>query len=603
MVLFGLVFALQTDIVHDARLSKPTDFDVSLRQITDFCADISKSSGVTLSVAKNLVDLKVDVYVDGKSTRETLDKVAKALNCDWVATENGYQLQMDAKNVNRERNFNRAEDDEELRWLKLTLRGRQYVSTFFPPTQERRKVGQGFFTAELRNKITGPYEKEYRAAEEAKDPGRMRSAYEKWATVESSLGDFMIGRVMSQFDKSALERFWKGDPFVASTDPAAQYKLFPSDIELYGTSSYFGEDGKTHEADYQSFSFFRFDPLANRIRMNMITYSITPGGYGANKGGGGFAYSSTSNPVSEGLKTLPFYVDLVPWMDQEATPKKFSQAIDKNTKEWKSPHLNHRRRLGDHLRWFHQATGIPVVAQADRSCTWYWIKLNRGFDSASQYVEAMMKDNELLAKEDNGYLVARNFRYWRHRRHEAPEALWAKFESISEDKPLTMQDFVKAAQAFREDQLLSQEIGYPLSGFDTGSVISSYDSLRLFGALAPDQQKLALDKGISISDVGSAQQQQMVDTVIKLILDSGTPSLELSKALITKGMAASQFGSLLFRIQLTEFPEQNFYSDELKEGGIVLEKQGMTKHAASHFAFNYSIGPKETVSQAMQIKK
>lgn len=606
VVLLGLVLAIQGSIASDSRLTNLVDFDANLRQITDFCAEVSASTGVSLTAEKGVQDLKVDVFVDGKPVGETLDKVAKALNCEWVPLKEGYRLEMSVPMTNRERNFNLAEDEDQLRLLKLMLWGRQYVSTFFPATQQQRRTGDQFFSVEQRRKIVDPYQKEYQDAEAAKDAIRTQNAYDKWSMVESSLNDFMIGRVLNQFDKVATENFWKGEPFVASTDPASQYKLFPSDFPLNVRSSYAGNDGKTYEADYQHYSFFRFDPVKSRMQMNMLTYAIMPEPFnsqGASKGGGGFTFSSTSNPISDRVKSLPFYKDLVPWMDAEATPKKFSQTIDKATKEWKSPYFNKRRRLGDHLRWLHKATNIPIVAQADRSCLYLWINFNRGFDTSSQYLQAMMKDNEMLAMEDKGYLVARNFRYWRHRRHEAPEAIWAQFESKDGTKTMNLQDFVRAAQLLREDQLFSQEIGSPLTGIENYTVLSSYHSLRLFGALTPSQQKMALSKGISFSELGTAQQGQMVDTLIKLIMDTGIPSLELCKALVRNGLTNSQFGDVRFRIQLTDNPEQDHYSDELKDGDTVLEPRGTKRYAVTVANFSYDIGPGQTVTQGIQFKK
>ena len=607
MISLGLAFVLQSSILSDARLAKSSDFDVSLRQIGEFVAKVSRDSGVDLSVSKNLLDLKVDVFVDGKPTGETLDKIAKVFNCDWVPTENGYRLEMEAKYVNRERNFNQAEDDEDLRQLKVMLWAREYVSNFFPPSNATRHTGDSYFTVEQRDKITGPFEKEYHDAEKASDKPRMRAAFEKWAWIENSLGDYMFGSITSQFDKNAYERFWRGDPFVASTFKGGQYRLSPSDVTLNGYLTYPGPDGKSIETPYEHCAFFRFDPIAGRIRMNMESYSIRPkefGGISTCKSGGGFAYSSTSNPISENLMVLPFYTDLKPWINQETTPLKFPQAIDKTTKEWPSPWTNQRRRLGEHLRWLHKATGIPIVAQADRSCTWNWIKLNRGFDNANQYVGALMNDTSALVQEDHGYLMARNPLYWRHRRHEAPETVWAQIEPKDSTVDATFNDFVNAAQLLREDQMFSREIGYPLTSFDIGTVGNGYDSLRLYAMLSPDQRAAAKkDSGIFISELGTAQQKQMEDTVIKLILESGTCSYDLAKTLVLNGVSAGQLQNLCLKLRITDFPVQNHYTDELKDGDTVLVKRGMTSYAVSHASFSYECGPKESVDQWIQFKK
>jgi hypothetical protein len=406
LVIFGLVTYLQAGILSDSRLSKPIDFDLSLRQITDFTSDVTRYSGVQFSVAKNVQDLKVDVFVDKRPLRETLDKVAKVLNCDWIPSGKGYRLEMDTKNFNRERNFLLAEIEEEKKQLQTKLWASEYIARIIPGTNGHLYSNSSEIR-EQENKIMEPFQKAVQAAYATGDLFRQMAADSQRTAIQENLRKFFLGRVFLQFDNHARERFWQGEPFVASTFKDSQYKLYESDMRETGTHSYVGSDGRSVEAEYQHCVFFRYDKLTGKLKVNQLLFIKAPAEFGGlNQQGQGSGRSrSTYFPISESLKKLPFYEDLVSWRDPEATSAKFIQSIDSSTPTWNAPWYAYRKRLGDHLRWFHKATQIPVVAQADRSGVYEWIKLNRGISTATEYLRQLANKANVFTKEDQGFLT------------------------------------------------------------------------------------------------------------------------------------------------------------------------------------------------------
>ena len=236
MVLLGLVISLQGGVLSDARLTAPKDFDVSLSQITDFCSDVSLSSGVKFSVAKNIQDLKVDVFVDGRPLGETIDKVAKVLDCQWVPVEKGYRLEMDVPTANRERNFVKAEDDLRLEDLKLKLWGCQYVASKLPYSNEadsirplsgsqdshvltRKEIDDQLMAAfrarqqkqqEFMARITKEFDDELKAAVIAKDETRTSEAVRRISALNFGYRESSLGRVLLQLSTGETEDFWKG---------------------------------------------------------------------------------------------------------------------------------------------------------------------------------------------------------------------------------------------------------------------------------------------------------------------------------------------------------------------------------------------------------
>ncbi len=608
MVLLGLVIGFQSGVLSDTRLAKPVDFDVSLRQITDFCAEVSSSSGVKFSVDKKVQDLKVDVFVDKRPLAETMDKVAKVLNCDWVPVEKGYRLEMDVKNINRERNFVQAEVDEEKKQLQTKMWAYEYIAknTIASNSPHYSNSPEHF---EYERRILEPFQTAVREAYATNDLAKQKDADIKRSAVEEGLRNFYFGRVLLKFDKNTFAKFWNGEPFVASTFPTSQYKLYESDMRNTGVHSYAMRDGTTVQAKSQFFLFFRYDYATGKIKANQHTYVTAPAEWGGEtslgqRNGGGFKYRTTANYVPESMLKMPFYEDLKSWNIPELTPAKFTQTVNNKIPTWESPWVCQRRRLGEHLRWFHMATNIPVVAQADRSCIYYWVKLDRGLPTATEYLNQLMVQGKVFAKEDSGFLMARSFRYWTNRQHEAPEAIWKTFEPIGRAVEPTLDEAAKVAVTLREDQIVSQEMEYPLSRFDLWKVENSYDSLRLYGSLSKAQRTTAqsLD-GVRFGDLDSNQQQMLKTCVTKLIMESGSCSYELAKSLVTNGNTNERLRELRFKIKVTPNIRTNTAGSDLTDGEEVIVKFKSENYVATATEFRFEFSDNEIVSQSINIRQ
>jgi hypothetical protein len=609
MVLFGLLVAFQSGLLSDARLVKPTDFDVSLRQITDFCSEVTTASGVQLSVAKNVQDLKVDVFVEKRPLAETLDKVAKVLNCEWVPVEKGYRLEMDIPTMNHERNFNRAEDEEDRRVVEQKLWAFEYVAQRIPPSNTMTDMGGEPVSQEARMAITAPYRKAYADSYVTKDLRKIAEAGEALQVISDAvdrLENVAIGRVLMQMDKPAKEQFWKGSPVMAATIQGNDYKLWPSDMANRMQISYPSPDGVRRFADQFLFQFMAFDPIRGTLDVNNCQYAIMPkefgGGAGTSRSNGPFAWSSSSVPIGEALKKLPFYQNLLPWMDFESVSSKFGQAINTKTPEWPSPWFGGRRRLGEHLRWFHLASGIPIVAQADRSCVYYWPKLQRSYAIASIYIKELTDNFGTYCKEDNGFFLARNYRYWSHRRHEVSEPLWQKLEPKHKLKSMGLKECLDFALNLREDQMHTKDIRYPLCKVDLGKVLEGYDMLRFYAGLSTAQRQQALqESGLGTESMSAFQVQEMNDLVKKLAFKSGSLSFEMAKYLFTSGVDVNVARQMRLRLVEDKNYRHGTYLDELKDGDEVLEKGGQVHLIGTQLRFNFVLGEDQTLGQSISV--
>ncbi|MBS1727021.1 MAG: hypothetical protein JST51_09905 [Armatimonadetes bacterium] len=610
-MVLALTVLLQTTLLTDNRLAAKSDFDDSLTQITDFCAQATQQSGVTLKVDSHIADLKVDVFVENRPLRETLDKVAKALNCVWTPSEAGYRLEMDIPTTNRERNFIKAEEDEDRQMILAALNIYQKCAKATPTSNETVPLGMGMMSAEDRNRLLNPYQKAYEDAQKGTDAAATQRAYDDYAAMSAAAGNpqtTAIGRILLQMDRSAMDRFWKGEPVAASTFPGSQYKLYRSDSTTLINASFIGADGQQHRVEQDLFDIIRYDPASGMLRCSMNVYAAYPkefgGGASSAKMSGPFSGSSSNLPIADFLKKMPFYQDLEPWMDQDAVEKGFPQSIDTKTKSWPSPWSNHRRRLGDHLRWFHLATGIPVVAQANRSCLWNWINLERGYKTAGEYLKAMMADSDTYCRADDGYVVARNFRFWSHRAYEAPESVWRRIEDHDAKVPMTFDEAVKIAGLLRRDQMGNEFIGYPVNTVGVDRVLTGYDSLKFYASLSKSQRDAARDKGgLSADMLDPVQIQLMQSTVLNLIVENGSCSYEMAKALIARGLEPTTLRQMTFKVTETEHKDYVDYQDEIKDGDAVVSARSQEKRPATQISFTFALGEKETVGQFLTLFK
>ncbi len=570
MVLLGLVFAIQGNLLTDTRLAKVVDFDASLRQITDFCSESAQISGVDLTVAKDVQDLKVDVFVDDRPLGETLDKVAKVLNCEWVPAGKGYRLEMSVPFKNRERNFNLAEDAENRHIVETKLWACEFFANMIPGSNKQIGYRQDLISSADRNAIIAPYEKAFRdalAGKNADEISETRLKYSAISEAAGSLDHVNIGHVMLQMNKSAREAFWQGEPMMAASFPGNGYKVWPSDF-FSRTNTIYSNGQLVTDGESNYFDFLHFNPMTGNLDTRIYSYFSSKGPYGNSQSGssssGPFGGSSSSHPVSLKLKKMPFYQDLLPWLKITETPAKFSQAINQDTEEWLSPWFGGRRRLGEHLRWLHRASGIPIVAQADRSCLYNWIALKRPYKTASEYLKGLMDESEVYCQEDHGYLVARNFRFWTHRRHEAPEAVWQKLAPAKDDGPMDLNRYAAYALALREDQTQSVDLGYPLCEIDLARVAHSYQMLRFYGMLNDDQRKTARQEaGLGAESLTDTQRSEMNSLLKTVIFTDGFCSVGMAKYLFTNGLMSSDLQQMRLHLQESGFQQNtNHVYDE-----------------------------------------
>lgn len=215
-----------------------------------------------------------------------------------------------------------------------------------------------------------------------------------------------------------------------------------------------------------------------------------------------------------------------------------------------------------------------------------------------------MEQSDVFAREENGFLLSRNFRYWNHRQHEAPEVIWESFEPKEPKVKLTLDELAIVALKLREDQIVSEEMSYPLSRFDLTWVERSYDSLRFYGALSKTQRASAnTPDGIRLGDLDSNQQQLLKTSVTNLIMESGFCSHELAKSLVTNGKIDERLRELRFKIKIKPNVHTNTSGSDLTDGEETLVKFVPENYIATASEFRFEFSEKEVVTQSIDFRQ
>ncbi len=214
-----------------------------------------------------------------------------------------------------------------------------------------------------------------------------------------------------------------------------------------------------------------------------------------------------------------------------------------------------------------------------------------------------MEESQCLAKEDNGFLLARNFGFWSRRKNEVPESVWNKIEQAEVGQFPTLDQVLIIARTFGEDQLANGETNYPVSRANLTKVNDCLDSLKLFATLSPNQQELAArEEGIGLSDLGGNQRDQFLSTVLKVILERHGCTYELAKGLALNGLGLDQLRG--FRI-VVKWKDRvsNYAFVDTPTGKKLVEKPTNEETQRRTLWFTFSLSKQEGLTQYIDLKK
>jgi hypothetical protein len=619
MLLHATLILFQTSIITDSRFDAKQSFDESLLPVTEFCQKVSAKSGVSLRVAKNASDLKLDLFLKDQPLNLILDAVAKALNCEWVPDpENkGYKLEEPAVQVNRERNFVDAIDSVKREKALRTLWAQQYLAANMAPAP----LGQNPESQRWARyyEAVKPFRDEYQRKFNSMSDAERQEYNEKLSALnEAQDQPLYVGRILNNFSKAEMKAFWTGTIFSGSDQPNALYRILSNDYLGRSTffSSYQNTQGEFVNEVPETYFMFRWDTDSSSIQAVQIPwFPPTPNrssfySPATSSMFGSEFYTTTSDFLNESTKKMPFYQDLLPWLDQEKTPLAFTQLKKNKVPVWESPWRGPRRRLGEHLRWFHLTFEVPVVALADRSCTYNITSLNRGHNSATEYVADYMKAGEAFCKKEGVFLVARTGQFWEHRRHEAPESVWRRIEERLKQKKQTLRDTLWLTTQLNANQVGSYAMEYPLIPFKLWISRRNYNILRFLSTLSLNSIDAAMNvQGVSLDTVDP---NYVLQTIRETAFLGGTVSRDLLQVLSKRGVSSADLRGLRLWIKSedsqysesgTDLTEYQGYDQDGTPKSVLLKKDEVLQSSVNSFVFKIGWDDKRYVSHGLLLPK
>jgi hypothetical protein len=551
LFLVGLL-ASQTGLSGVPQLQAGKDFDVELGSLPVFLKSLSKEVGIELYNGTTLNDIKIDVFVKNQPLHKTLTNLADALDAEWISDAGGFRLSRPSERNTVEQRYVEAEEKLAMQKLDHEIAVYRRIGQLVPASDKFRfETVNGFPDRSKAFQEWRPQfdlaEKQYQAAinksTSVNDLAALKVERDALYKVVTNSADLITTRLLTQMSDADINVLKAGEPYAISNLPQSKFRFSLGDDPMQ--MRFNGPDGKPMEP--RILTLIRVDPF------NLDLSSRT------------FSYSDSSTGTSgRGRKDIPF--ELVPtelkghpfiqannaWSQAKQFPELLAGPIsDSKLTEGPQKWWVKGYRLGDHLRWFHEATGIPVVAMSDRVMTKIY-SLNVTAKTQGEHLKSLVERVNGYARVDDGFLKVRNGSFWRHRRLEVPEAVYAPIEAASKKRELNLEDYAnfstgitlqQAVRLLGEQGILKQFSGRPLTGIV---------ALKLYGSLSRSQSSLANQpNGLSYSSLGPEQRKYFQNAIISALFYSGNSSEVFIKTLVTNGMNEAELSKMSLRMTKT----------------------------------------------------
>lgn len=563
----------QDSISSDLRLNKITTLDESLAPIETFLTTASSASDVTLSAAPSIKNLKVDVFVDNKPLGETLAKIAETLDLEWARTADGYLLQENAQAANALRVYLSAEDRLADKQLNHRIATYIEVARLVPPSNKPMAFADRM--PEYKSELT----KAKRALEDAvlrqaTDQEIERLTIHRDALIDICSGTphLQLGRLYSQMSGRDIESYKNGLPYIAANNANAQFVLSNGDVPSNLRSSknviFTFVDADTKQIGTKAFGYSQSSRLI------------------AVKPAGRYPFES----IPQELKGTDFAASLSGWDQRTKLAASLNTSLDAiggKKAEFTSPWFGKRFRLGDHLRWFHKTTGLPVIALADRT-THPFMKLNRASKTQGEYLESLLKPNKGFARKSGDFLLVRDGNYWRKALNEIPETTYALVENQKDNPVIESMVAFAARLNTLQATLVGDQEGFVVK-FNRFNLTDSVPALQFVSKLSSQQIDTAkTNKGLSFENLNSAQRKLFANAILRGIADQGFVTPQLVDYFGVNGYQHQSLDKMSFHLSQMEMKivrDAYFVLDESEQVESLPSTSAMRN--TTHFEFGY----------------
>ena len=572
-----------SSIVSHPKLQGKLGVEFVLSPVPEALKTLSEKTGIELKVIGPMFDLKLDIYAENEPIGVVLEKIAETLGGEWESNKTGFVLTQSATKQNNERFYLQLEEDYARRNADFEIDVCRRIAQLIPPSDQLRidPSTLAFWKEQKLNGIAGGGDTNFfedfipardnarREVEGALKQGQsldqvrhLRIELEALTRIAKGDPPLIKSRLISKMTAKELDSYRSGVPFACSTEGKSRFKISPGD--QVGSFVVY-KQGEPQPA--KAYGLTQIVP--DTFELAYVEYTYGEGSSGIS---GGANKTAPVRGIPVELESHPFIKDLRTWEQNTAVQSLFLEPLKPdNAKPTASPYYVKGFRFGDHLRWLHKASGLPVVVMSDRRIH-PWAKVERQFRTAGDYLAAIEKVGGGHFRRSSNFLLARNGQFWRNRKNEIPESWYARLESRQKSDYLA---YCRAAVPLTRIQgmLLASRQGF-LTRFDPTPYQGSMLALKMVGVLTDTQLAQALRPGgLSINDMSLSQRQQVQSTIIQSVLNGTFVQPEFLVEIIDRALDPKVYEGVSFSIIPNSKSSMMVGATRLEDGETEIQPQ------------------------------
>ena len=477
----------------------PVDLRLKIVPLGEAVAALAGLGDLHLAVDPKVADRTITLLLRRADAREAMARIADVMRLRWEADGRTLRLTTDPAIEAATRAQTEAERAEGQREAEASLRG-WAAETPADPTRVARSLRGGMDVLTARRLGDAGFAEAVRAFRQA-------SREASWA-----------GLGLRTLDAEGWRRLLAGDVLRFGTGDQPEARRLP-DAALSHTP-FLGED---LSRVFRITGTLGFRAESGALRVGTRVYFLDSHGRPPkddSAGGGGKTFTMTPDPLLDPPRT-PFAAETAAWSQGAPTGAGAAIRTRSDTPErpldWafqapslSAPRLTYPLSASDRLEWLHDATGVDVVAQADRRAA---LVGTRRFDGTiAEFVRKWRRD-ESPGATDAFRLVGRTLMF-------RPAASGTRMEEPSESvlrdferKPPVLEDWADLAARLTEAQARDLAEGRMLLR-RAATPLWQAGRLRFWSVLTLAQRTRARGPGLVAEDLAPSQRRAYVDLAI-----------------------------------------------------------------------------------------
>ncbi|GIV14802.1 MAG: hypothetical protein KatS3mg022_0237 [Armatimonadota bacterium] len=462
---FALLLQAQAnDLQTDPRLHKTVNLQLPDALLEEVTAELSKQTGVPLTVDRTLNEEKATLFVKDKPAWQVLEKLTALLDIRCEKNGGGYHLSADPVAIRKEQ--------DTLQWEQVALR--REVERMLREWSQATHQDYLAIVAKLR-----AMEEEAKQLEKEKPLG--------WQERRDALGRkiyplqqvsrvhcYLAGWCYQRLPASAWKPFWDGEVLWFSTPGNLNALPLPADALRWVSLL-------SPEAE-----FVQFGVQLDRHQERLVFYLRTRDILGGDS-------SVCEEPIRpDAFLYVPLHLRWSQWCTPEETLARAPQLQERLHRSRAISTRHSAATMADWLQRWAQYSGSNVIADSFRLPQ----PLIEQGDTLIEWLrDSPMWDGGYLRVEGE-WLLFRHRSYWRLKRSELPERLVREIERKARQEGLSLEDYATLASYLTPEGIA--RLAWPVHDyafhFDHTPLKSASPALRFWASLTDNQKKLALQR-------------------------------------------------------------------------------------------------------------